>query len=200
MFHSRSAKHIALRAVLSAMVLALAALSASAQTAPRLVEYSVKFLCGYVPPDQAIGSTAPGVYSTTINIHNPQLEIAGIAESITFQKRAVWALPEGREPLAPSPFRTDTLRPGFAEAVNCDTIRDMLSGVPHPVDVPREGYVTLVVPPTPHGGEHELDVTAVYTIQSGIDAFDPISLEVVPIAPRFLSASVLAPGHGGGLP
>ena len=60
--------------VYATIVLLLGSASAFAQVAApvRFVEYSAKFLCGDAK-DQSAAAVRPGVYETSINIHNPEL-------------------------------------------------------------------------------------------------------------------------------
>jgi hypothetical protein len=169
------------RTMLAAMVLALGSASAFAQTQIRFVEYSAKFLCG-VSDGKAPGSAAvrPGIYETSINIHNPQLPLNPLP-SVLFVKKVVLALPEGEKPVPPSAFRRDVLQADFAEHVNCKIIRDMLG--PAGAAPFIEGFVVLIVFPSPITTPHELDVVGVYTVDTPAQS---ISLEVVPIAPRVL--------------
>jgi len=165
-------------------------LSAFAQTTPQFVEYAAKFLCGRVTPGTPeTAAVRPGVYATKINIHNPQLPLGGISESVAFLKKAVLSLPEGTPQQPPSPFRQDVLKADFAEEVDCNIIREMLGLKPNPTGPFIEGWAVLIVPPSPVGGSGELDVTGVYTVQPepGTPA-QPISLEIVPIQARFIPA------------
>ena len=108
-----------MRCKFAAMVVVLGAASAMAQAQQRfqLTEYSAKFLCGVVE-DRGPGSPVqPGTYSTSINIHN-----AEIVTPVTFVKKVVLAPVEPvaqKEPVPPSRFRRDQLKPDFAEYVDC---------------------------------------------------------------------------------
>ena len=106
--------------------LVLGSVSAFAQTQIRFVEYSAKFLCGVVDVQSpAAAAVRPGIYETSINIHNPQLPVTPLP-SVTFVKKVVVALPEGEKPIPPSQFRRDVLQADFAEQVDCKIIRGML--------------------------------------------------------------------------
>jgi hypothetical protein len=171
------------RSALAAVILlALGPASAFAQTQVRFVEYSAKFLCGVVEA-QAPASAAvrPGIYETSINIHNPELPLKPLPR-VTFVKKVVLALPEGERPEPPSPFRRDVLQPDFAEQVDCKIIRGMLGPAGAAPFV--EGFVILIVLPAPLATPHELDVVGVYTVNT---AQQSISLEMVPVAPRLLT-------------
>jgi hypothetical protein len=128
----------------------------------------------------------PGAYNTSINIHNPQLPIAPLP-SVTFVKKAVLSLPEGQTPVAPSPFHIDKLQADFAEQVDCRIIRSILG--PAGTATFIEGYVVLIT--IPQGNPpplHELDVVGVYTVTP--PQGQSVSLEMVPITPRFINLSV----------
>lgn len=170
------------RSVFVAIVLVLGSAAAVAQTQIRFVEYSAKFLCGVVETKEP-GSAAvrPGLYETSINIHNPQLPTNPLP-SVTFVKKAVLALPEGEKPVPPSRFRRDDLQADFAEQVDCKIIRDMLG--PAGTAPFIEGFVVLIVFPAPLTTPHELDVVGVYTVDTPAQS---ISLEMVPIAPRVVT-------------
>jgi hypothetical protein len=174
-------------AAAAAIVLILGSVSALAQTQRRLVEYSAKFLCGdaRVEPGSAGAAVRPGNYETSINIHNPQLPIAPLP-SVTFVKKVVLALPEGEQPVPPSQFRVDRLQADFAEQVDCKIIRDML-GPPNNTRPFIEGFVVLITLDAPPAIPHELDVVGVYTVTTPPQL--SISLEMVPVTPRFLTLS-----------
>jgi hypothetical protein len=168
------------KSVFAAFVLALGPVSAFAQTPIRLVEYSAKFLCGVVETKQP-GSAAvrPGLYETSINIHNPELRTES---SVTFVKKVVLSLPEGEKPVPPSRFRVDKLQADFAEQVDCKIIREMLG--PAGAAPFIEGFVVLITIPAPITTPHELDVVGVYTVDTSAQS---ISLEMMPVAPRILT-------------
>ncbi len=167
--------------------LVLGPVSAFAQTQIRFVEYSAKFLCGVVDVQSpAAAAVRPGIYETSINIHNPQLPVTPLP-SVTFVKKVVLALPEGERPIPPSQFRRDVLQADFAEQVNCKIIRDMLGPTGAAPFV--EGFVVLIVFPAPPATPHELDVVGVYTVNTSQQS---ISLEMVPVAPRLLTLPTAA--------
>ena len=170
------------RSVFAAIVLALGSASALGQVQIRFTEYSAKFLCGASEAKQP-GSAAvrPGVYETSINIHNPQLPTNPLP-SVTFVKKVVLALPEGEKPVPPSRFRRDVLQADFAEQVDCKIIREMLG--PAGAAPFIEGFVVLIVFPAPLATPHELDVVGVYTVDTPTQS---IALEMVPIAPRVVT-------------
>jgi hypothetical protein len=177
----------------AAIVLVLVSASASAQTQIRLVEYSAKFLCGLSEAARpGLAPVRPGIYETSINIHNPQLPTNSLP-SVTFVKKVVLALPEGEKPVPPSRFRVDRLQADFAEQVDCKIIREMLG--PAGAAPFIEGFVVLIVLPQPLTTPHELDVVGVYTVDlitSNANSPQSISLEMVPIAPRTLTLPTAA--------
>jgi hypothetical protein len=99
----------------------------------------------------------------------------------------VLALREGEKPIPPSQFRRDVLPADFAEQVDCKVIRSMLgqAGNAHFI----EGFVVLIVLPSPPATPRELDVVGVYTVDTPQQS---ISLEMVTIAPRILTLSTEA--------
>lgn len=175
------------RGVFAAIVLLLGSTSALAQTQIRLTEYSAKFLCG-VSEGKEPGSSPvrPGVYETSINVHNPQLPTNPLP-SVLFLKKVVLALPEGKEPVPPSAFRRDVLKADFAEQVDCRIIREMLG--PAGTAPFIEGFVVLIVLPSPLITPHELDVVGVYTVET---ATQSIALEMVPITARTVTLPTAA--------
>ena len=168
------------RGVFATIVLLLGSASAFAQVAVpvRFVEYSAKFLCGDAK-DPGAAAVRPGVYETSINIHNP--ELPGTQQPVIFVKKAVRAPREGEEPLKFGRFRLDKLPADFAEQVDCKIIRSLLD--PSALAPFIEGFVVLIVFPSPLTTPHELDVVGVYTVDTPQGG---ISLEMVPIAPRVL--------------
>lgn len=175
-------------AAAAAIVLILGSASALAQSRIQFVEYSAKFLCGVVE-EQAPGAAPvrPGMYETSINIHNPQFPFSPDAK-VTFVKKVVLAPREGGKAVPPSEFRRDDLQTDFAEHVDCKIIRSMLGqfgGAPF-----VEGFVVLVTIPSPVTVPHELDVVGVYTVTSLQG--QNIALEMVPAAPRILQFPLAA--------
>ena len=175
-------------AVAAAIVPILWSASALAQNRIQFVEYSAKFLCGVVEEQAPTAAPVrPGTYETSINIHNPQLPVSPLPR-VTFVKKVVLALREGEEPVRPSQFHGDTLQADFAEHVDCKIIRSMLGGAGGAAFV--EGFVVLIVPPSPIAVPHELDVVGVYTVASLQG--QSITLEMQPIVPRVLPLPVAA--------
>ena len=166
------------RGVFATIVLLLGSASAFAQVPVRFVEYSAKFLCGDAK-DPGAAAVRPGIYETSINIHNP--ELPGTQQPVIFVKKAVRAPREGEEPFKFGRFRLDKLPADFAEQVDCKIIRSLLD--PSALAPFIEGFVVLIVFPSPLTTPHELDVVGVYTVDTPQGG---ISLEMVPIAPRVL--------------
>jgi hypothetical protein len=170
----------ALRAASIAAVVALAAIGASAQSSSTYSEYTAKFVCG-VP---AVNNIAEGVienahYSTSINIHNPNLFTS--ETPLSFLKKAVLARPEGVTMIAPSAFKQDSLPNDYAETVGCAVIRGLLGKAAPPSPAFIEGFVVIIVPPA--NNPNELDVTAIYTSSNQ----PPTSLQVVPVTVRVIT-------------
>ena len=166
---TRVAKRIS--TLLALLVLAWSGTHAFAQTT---VEYSAKFACGIATSSTPM--VQPGAYSTTINIHNPH---GGFSRqtSTSFLKKAVQALPEGETPPPPSNFMQESLNNDYAEEVDCTIIKTLL-GIPVTSTAFIEGYVVIIVPPTPIVGTtkyytNELDVVGIYTNSKGAMEMQP---------------------------
>jgi hypothetical protein len=175
-----------LRGVFATIVLLLGSVSAFSQAAVpvRFVQYSAKFLCGDAK-DTSSEAVRPGAYGTSINIHNPELPGS---QPVIFVKKAVRSPREGEEHFPRPDFRRGSLEADFAEQVDCKIIRALLGPAG---DAPFiEGFVVLIVFPSPWSTPHEFDVFGVYTVDTPQHS---ISLEIVPIAPRTLSL----PGPAG---
>lgn len=156
--------------------------AAFAQSRIQFVEYSAKFLCGVVEEKEpGAFPVRPGLYETSINIHNPQLPVSPLP-SVTFVKKVVLAPREGDKPVRPSAFRRDILQADFAEHVDCKVIRAMLGAAGGAPFV--EGFVVLITIPSPPTVTHELDVVGVYTVSS-LQGQD-VALEIVPTTARIL--------------
>jgi len=175
----------ACRAALVAAAVVLAVTQAAAQSTSTYTEYAAKFLCG-VPTAKnlANGGIENAEYSTSINIHNPNLFTTDNA--ISFIKKAVLAKTEGDTLVPPSAFRQDSLPNDYAETVNCAVIRGLLGKAAAAAPAFIEGFVVVIVPPA--SSPNQLDVVGVYTSSNN----PPTSLQVVPIAPR-----VIAPPPSG---
>jgi len=169
--------------VFATIVLLLGSVSAFAQPVPvpvRINEYSAKFLCG--DAKEAVG-VRPGIYETSINIHNPQLPFPPPPPGslgVVFVKKVVRSPREGEDAFRIG-AHLDHLLPDFAEQVDCKIIRSLLNNPTAPF---IEGFVVLYVFPDPLSVPHEFDVVGVYTVDTPQGS---ISLEMVPIAVRTLS-------------
>jgi hypothetical protein len=170
----------ALRTASIAAVAVLATITASAQSSPTYSEYSAKFLCG-VPTasNLAAGVIEKAQYSTSINIHNPNLFSS--EAPLSFLKKAVIAHTEGATLVPPSAFKQDSLPNDYAETVGCAVIRSLLGKAAPAAPAFIEGFVVIIVPPA--NDPNQLDVTAVYTSSNN----PPTSLQVVPIAARIIT-------------
>ncbi len=168
---------LAIRAFVFSLTVALAS-HASAQTTTTYSEYTAKFLCGTANSGFA-NTIAAGVYSTSINVHNPNM-FANQAP-LSFLKKAVIAKGEGSTFTPPSSFQTDTLPNDYAENINCGTIRALLGSAAPPLPNFFEGFVVIIVPPA--SSPNQLDVTGVYSSSNN----GPITLDVVPVATRIVT-------------
>jgi len=172
---------------LATLILLLGSASASAQVPVpiRLMQYSAKFLCGDAK-EGGVG-VRPGVYETSINIHNP--EFPGTQQPVAFVKKAVRSPREGEDQFKFGRFVLDRLPADLSEQVDCKIIRSILD--PSAASAAFiEGFVVLIVIPNPLPTPHELDVVGVYTVDTPQGG---ISLEMVPVAARTLSL----PGPAG---
>ncbi len=125
------------------------------------------------------GTIENAEYSTSINIHNPNIFTSDTP--ISFLKKAVFAHSEGFTQIAPSAFKQDTLANDYAETVQCATIRGLLGAAAPAAPAFIEGFVVIIVPPA--SSPNQLDVTAVYTSSNN----PPTSLQVVPIPVRIVT-------------
>ena len=179
----------ALRTASIAAAAMLAAITVSAQSTSTYSEYAAKFLCG-VPTSQNLdkGGIENAEYSTSINIHNPNIFTSDAP--LSFIKKAVWARVEGITLTPPSAFRQDSLPNDYAETVTCSVIRGLLGSSAPPAPAFIEGFVVIIVPPA--SSPNELDVVGVYTSSNN----PPTSLKVVPIPVRLVTAPVGATVEG----
>jgi hypothetical protein len=128
------------------------------ERAPQEVfEYVAKIVCGAQedPKDMRL---ARGFYATTINVHNPNTEVARF-----FKKLALSIPPGDQRPGKIFPIANDSLEYDQALAVDCeDVVRRVFGGsMPAPF---FEGFIVLQSPVS-------LDVTAVYstaTVRDGV--------------------------------
>ena len=170
----------ALRTASIAAVAVLAAITASGQSSSTYSEYAAKFLCG-IPTAKNLsnGVIENAEYSTSINIHNPNLFTSDAP--LSFLKKAVIAHIEGATLVAPSAFVQDSLPNDYAETVSCGVIRKLLGKAAPAAPAFIEGFVVIVVPPA--SSPNQLDVTAVYTSSNN----PPANLQVVPVAVRIVT-------------
>jgi len=173
------------RSVITFALACLGSMTAWAQVPQnRFVEYAAKFLCGTVGPDPSAPPDVrvrPGTYATTINIHNPQLpDFPGV----TFLKKVVISVPEGSDQVTKLAIHKDILKPDLAEEVDCRIIRAMTGNTAPFI----EGFVVLIVQPlNVLPLINELDVVGVYTVTTPPSgALQSISLEIVPVPPRYI--------------
>jgi len=154
----------------SGMIWAGSAPATFAQTA--LLSYSAKYVCGTRTLEQAV---VRGVYETSINIHNPHFV------QVSFQKKAVIALPQ-RLPFGRiSPFKNERFLADQARGVDCVDIRNLF--VP-PATGFIEGFLVIYVDP-----RLPLDVVGVYTARERIGSsadfpqYDAKSIAVERVTP-----------------
>jgi len=143
--------------------------AAKAQLKPPYLEYAAKFTCGQetVESDDVVR----GVYASSINIHNPQAEIA-----VNFVKKIVVANREDTE-IGRIVVLRDILKQDQADRVDCLFIDKALQLTPAAY---VEGYVVIEVPPVSTGKvQPVLDVTAKYTARPANGSVSTAS--VVPI-------------------
>jgi len=171
---------------MAAVVTMLATIPARAQSTSTYSEYAAKFLCG-TPSTQTVSSEAiaAGQYTTSINIHNPNIFTSD--KPLSFIKKAVIAKREGVTLIPPSAFMQDSLPNDYSETVDCTVIRALLGKAAAAAPAFIEGFVVLIVPPA--SSPNQLDVVGVYASANN----PPTSLQVVPIAPR-----IIAPPPTGG--
>ncbi len=167
--------------IVMAALSAIAGAPAQAQPVPSWV-YSVKFVCGLqgvpsfqVPPPHE-PTLKPGNYATSVNVHNYHVSTAGV----TFQKKAVIALPESKPRGQISRIVTESLKPDQALSVDCNELESLFPVGTAPLPPFIEGFVEIVSPV-------QLNVTAVYTSQTcngptgtKCTSFGDLSIDVVP--------------------
>jgi hypothetical protein len=146
-------------------------------------DYAAKLICGSLDdPERG----APGVYKTTINIHNPW------QNRVFFRKKLALTFPR-RQPRSSEPPRIAEEMPGNvirieerpfldadeAMALDCVEFSELVPGAAF-----FEGFVVIQSPAS-------LDVTAVYTV-TGRDRTQPsIDVEQIPERVRELLTSSL---------
>jgi hypothetical protein len=121
--------------------------------------YSVPFVCGR---QEDCGCTdtpvRPGIYATSINIHNFSSSEARIIKLVLPTVFA--SAPAGREPRAVQPkmYDTITLRPNMATMDDCCRISELLLGARPSSAIPLTlGFMEFISPV-------ELQVSAIYTV------------------------------------
>lgn len=145
------------------VVIALAlSTSALAQTQYR---GSVKFVCGKADEEINNFAFSPGIYYTTINVTNQNLE-----SRVVGQKRFSIALARQEPGRFTELFRW-VLRPGQAMQIDCSDIYKHLDVSPGKF---IDGFVYIV-------GSPRFDVSAVYTVSDGDR---PVSIDVEPVVLR----------------
>ena len=147
-------------------------LDAASNPAVYPVQYSVKFVCGFVQDDTQAG-VKPGNYATAINIHNHVPRIVQGGKRVALHYRMGTTAPPIQTPFG---FTIRSLR---VLEVDCIDIWAM-------VGVPPHTYLKGMM----HIGLGEpLPVTAVYTAQTTLDPLLPpnsgagISIDVEQIVP-----------------
>ncbi len=143
----------------------------AAPVADALYEYSVKVVCGTREADDE--SHAPGLYTTSVNIHNPG------AEPVRFFKKLALTLPPGAQRAGEVlPIGVDSLRYDEALQTDCRELRRRV--VPTREAPFIEGFLVIQ-----SGGS--LDVTAVYAtaaIDEGGEPSPHSSIDVEAIVGR----------------
>jgi hypothetical protein len=168
------------RAAFFAVIAMLVVTQLSAQSTSTYTEYAAKFLCGVPTGSELTHDTVGNAeYTTSINIHNPNLFTTN--QPISFLKKAVHTKTEGDTLIPPSAFKQDSLPNDYAEYVDCYVIRQLLGSAAPAAPAFIEGFLVIVVPPA--SGPNQLDVVGVYTSSNN----PPVSLQVVPIAPRIIA-------------
>ena len=172
------------------MTVVVVVMSAAPATAQGWISYAAKFICNAESTDDSVMS---GKYRTVVNIHNPHFLIdqSGLAVPVTFFKKVVLALPQGKDILPPSCHQQEWLEADESLAVNCDNIKTLLRLSGLPTTGLLEGFVVIEVglhgvevPVTP-----TLDVVTVYTARprTGTDPdvriYDVRALEVERVPP-----------------
>ena len=151
-------------------------------------EYAAKIVCG-VQSDQEDLRLTPGLYATTINIHNP----SGV--TAVFSKKLALGVPPGGQGVGEIyPIAVHEIGYDEVLSVDCNDIRARLfpDGFPSADDTTGayiEGYLVLE-------SLSPLDVTAVYTTaailpEGGIAPHSSIDVETVPERRRSADLSVV---------
>ena len=121
-------------------------------TGEQTYRYSAKIVCGLQKDPEDLRLT-PGLYATTVNIHNPS------SSKVTFTKTlALTYPPKEQKPGEVQHIAEDTLRPNQALAADCMDIKRRVFNGTFPESY-IEGFVLIK-------SKHSLDVTAVYSTAS----------------------------------
>ena len=148
------------------LVLTLAALGANAQIL-QVRQYAAKFVCGKAGGAQVkTFDFAAGVYSTTINVHNPALTAA-----VEFRKKFALAEPN-EQPGKVSEFFGAALKPDQAMQIDCGSIYKHLGIAPGTF---IDGFAVIQI----GNPRTELDVVGVYTASPGTGV-STMTIERVP--------------------
>lgn len=133
--------------------------------------YAAKFVCG--DGLQSEGAVMPGHYATAINVHNPQVI------NVTIAKKAVIALSEMKEPIAPSKKHSYKIQPDYAFEIDCRDIVWMLGGTTQPPFI--KGFVVIETP-------RQLDVVGVYTSATADKTTNALDIET--INPKIITSPI----------
>lgn len=132
--------------------------------------YAAKFVCGIAEDPEDFRLTQ-GRYATTINIRNPGPEVARFTKTL-----ALTFPPKEQAPGDVKEFAHHDLRPDFALATDCDSVRKEVFGGSWPA-LYIEGFLVLK-------SDQSLDVVGVYTKA----ALDPerggVAIDVETVAER----------------
>jgi len=134
------------------------------------LSYAAKFVCGPLNVDSEV---VKGRYSTTINLHNPQLE------TVRFRMRAAHALPARSSSRgAISTRRSLSLIRDQALGVDCKDIRNLFGTRSLPDHI--EGFLVIEVefdPPSQRPEDFALDVMGKYTAREAGSQVQTIDIE-----------------------
>jgi hypothetical protein len=135
---------------------------------PRI--YAAKFLCGDLPAATPTGfepPVQPGIYSTAINVHNPNRHAVTILKKAVLLFDASQKDPSGSQihEVPRGPARREKvpvhLESDFGFEIDCPDIREVLLGLPPVQPTFIKGWVIIE---SPYG--EPIDVVAVYTVTS----------------------------------
>jgi len=131
---------------------------------PKIVRYSVKFVCGQQEDGCGCAPVRPGQYATQISIHNYSSETVEIRKR--FIPLVLAGAPVGREPKVAEVRAADAIKlpPHTATMDDCCRITELLFGAP--VDAPTIGVLEIIA-------SRDVAVTAVYSTGASLDV-EPI--------------------------